>query len=132
MAQVSIHYDIVALSSGAVKLSVKTVGIEMPSAVFAIEVLPKSRDPINVNYRFSHVCSISELVEFPAEEDPDMCYFRTDEIEMIFDTVSLAIRTRDSLKVDIQELVKLYNEMGGIEPGPDDPDIVPDVYYEDL
>ena len=111
MSEITVTTDIVELSHGAVKLCIQTAGVDMPSAVFAIEVLPKSRDPKNVNYRFSHVCSISELVEFPDEEDQEMCYFRTNDIEMIFDTVTLAIATRDSVLKDIQLLVKLYNEM---------------------
>lgn len=111
MSTITVTTDIVELSSGAVKLCVQTAGVDMPSAVFAIEVLPKSRDPKNTNYRFSHVCSISELVEFPDEEDPEMCYFRTNDIEMVFDVVTLATRTRDSILSDINHLVKLYNEM---------------------
>ena len=111
MSEITVTTDIVELPSGAVKLCVQTTGTDMPSAVFAIEVLPKSRDPKNVNYRFSHVCGLSELVEFPDEEDPEMCYFRTNDIEMVFDVVTLATRTRDSILSDINQLVKLYNAM---------------------
>lgn len=134
MSDITINIDIVPLPHGAVKLTAKTTGIDMPNEVFAIEVLPKSRDPRNVNYRFSHVCSLSELVEFPPEEDPEMCYFRTDDIEMLFDNINIALRTRDALISDIHKLVDLYNAMQGLEPepGPDDPSLIPDIYYQDL
>jgi hypothetical protein len=115
MSDISIVTDIVELSGGAIKLTVQTTSDTMPAAVFAIEVLPKSRDPKNVNYRFSHVCSLTELVEFPDEEDPEMCYFRTDAIEMVFDTITIASKVRDALIEDINQLVLVYNQMSDLE-----------------
>ena len=111
MSSVNIVSDITEIGGGAVKLSLTAVGTDMPSEVFAIEVLPKSRDPKNVDYRFSHVCSVSELVEFPAEEDPESSYFRTDEIEMVFDVISLALKVRDSILEDVNKLVAVYNQL---------------------
>ena len=115
MSEITVTTDIVELDHGAVKLCIQTASTDMPDAVFAIEVLPKSRDPKNTNYRFSHVCSLSELIEFPAEEDPEMCYFRTNDIEMIFDVISLAVQTQASILKDINTLVLLYNQMNDIE-----------------
>ena len=115
MSEIAVTTDIVELPKGAVKLCIKTASDDMPDAVFAIEVLPKSRDPKNTNYRFSHVCSLSELIEFPAEEDPEMCYFRTNDIEMIFDVISLAVQTQASILKDINTLVLLYNQMNDAE-----------------
>lgn len=115
MSEITVTTDIVELTGGAVKLCIQTTGDGIPSAVFAIEVLPKSRDPKNVNYRFSHVCSLSELVEFPDEEDPEMCYFRTNDIEMVFDTIILAEATRNSILSDVNKLVLLYNMMNDVE-----------------
>lgn len=115
MSEIQVACDIVELSGGAVKLCIQTSSEDMPAAVFAIEVLPKSRDQKNVNYRFSHVCNLTELVEFPAEEDPDMCYFRTNDIEMVFDTIAIADQVRLSILNDINTLVLLYNEMNDIE-----------------
>ena len=136
MANLIVDYDITPFSRGAAKLSIKTTGVDMPSAVFAIEVLPKSRDPRNVNYRFSHICSLSELIEFPAEEDPEMCYFRTDDIELIFDTITIALKTKEAIAADLDTLILMYNEFHDTEPEPPGPtpgpDPVPDVYYEDL
>ena len=94
-----------------VKLTFKTTGVDMPNEVFVIEVLPKSRDPKNVNYRFSHVANLTELIELPPEEDPEMCYFRTSEITMLFDTTDIAIKTKNALHEDITELVTLYNQL---------------------
>lgn len=114
MSQINVTYDIAELT-GAVKLSIQTVGDDMPGAAFAIEVLPKSKDPKNVNYRFSHICNLSELVEFPDTEDPNMCYFRTDSIELILDTMSIALLVRDNILADITRLVKAYNQMNNAE-----------------
>ena len=115
MSDISIVTDIVELSGGAIKLAVQTSSDTMPAAVFAIEVLPKSRDPKNVNYRFSHVCNLTELVEFPDEEDPEMCYFRTNAIEMVFDTIAIASKVREALIEDINQLVLVYNQMSDLE-----------------
>ena len=115
MSEITIDCAIPPIHNGSVKLTVKTTSDDMPYEVFAIEVLPKSRDPKSVNYRFSHVCSLAELVEFPPDEDPEMCYFRTNEIEMVFDTIELAIQTQDNLIGDINSLVLLYNRMNDVE-----------------
>lgn len=115
MSEINIDCAITPIHNGSVKLTVKTTSDDMPYEVFAIEVLPKSRDPKSVNYRFSHVCSLAELVEFPPDEDPEMCYFRTNEIEMVFDTIELAIQTQDNLIGDINSLVLLYNRMNDVE-----------------
>ena len=115
MSAINVVTDITELAGGAVKLSLTAVGEDMPSEVFAIEVLPKSRDPKNVDYRFSHVCSLSELIEFPSEETEDECYFRTAEIEMVFDVMTLALKVRDNILADVNNLVLLYNQMSDLE-----------------
>lgn len=115
MSEINVVSDITQLAGDTVKLSIQTFSDDMPAAVFAIECLPKSADPKNVNYRFSHVCNLSELVEFPDEEDPTMAYFRTDDIEMILDTIAIASKVRDSILNDINTLVLLYNQMNDIE-----------------
>lgn len=115
MDSLTIESNITNLDSGACKLHIQTSSETMPAGVFAIEVLPKSRDPKNVNYRFSHVCSVSELVEFPPEEDPDMCYFRTDDIELVFDTITIAKLTESSILKDINKLVLLWNQVHDLE-----------------
>ena len=93
VATIEISQETVKTDKGAVKLTITAAGTNITSAVFAIEVLPRSSDSLDPLYRFSHVCSPSELVEFPDYEPEDECYFRTDCIEMIFDTVDIAIRT---------------------------------------
>lgn len=110
MASINIDEDIKIMSNGVAKLSISTSSDDMPSFVFAIEVLPASRDKVCTKYRFSHICSVQELNEWPTEEDPDMCYFRTNEIEMLFDTINTALLVLNHVKYDIKKLVKLYNE----------------------
>ena len=52
---------------------------------------------------------MQELVEWPDEEDPDMCYFRTNDIEMLFDRAVDAISVLQAIKSDINQLVLQYN-----------------------
>ena len=115
MSSISITSDITQLPNNFFKLAIKTSSEDMPAAVFAIEVLPTSRDPLAVPYRFSHVCRLTDLLELPAEPDPDKCYFRTDDIEMILDTLDIATKTNKIIRSDINELVKEYNTMNDPE-----------------
>lgn len=115
MSSITIESNITQIEGGFTKLAIKTTGDDMPSEVFAIEVLPASKDPMAVPYRFSHVCKLTDLMELPAEQDPDKCYFRTDDIEMIFDTVDIALRTQNILRSDINKLVVSYNNMNDTE-----------------
>lgn len=116
MSSISIVSDITE-DKGVIKLSIKTSSDDMPAAVFVIEVLPTSRDPLAVPYRFSHICKMTDLVELPAEQDPDMCYFRTDDVEMLFDTTGIALETLKIIRSDINKLVEQYNALN-------DPEIV--------
>lgn len=115
MSSITIESNITQIEGGFTKLTVKTTGDDMPSEVFAIEVLPASKDPMAVPYRFSHVCKLTDLMELQAEQDPEKCYFRTDDIEMIFDTVDIALRTNQILRSDINKLVVSYNNMNDPE-----------------
>ena len=115
MSSITIESNITQIEGGFTKLTVKTTGDDMPSEIFAIEVLPASKDPMAVPYRFSHVCKLTDLMELPAEQDPEKCYFRTDDIEMIFDTVDIALRTNQILRSDINKLVVSYNNMNDPE-----------------
>ena len=115
MSSITINSDLTQLPNGFYKLAITTSSEDMPAAVFAIEVLPTSRDPLAVPYRFSHVCRLTDLLELPAEPDPDKCYFRTDDIEMILDTLDIATKTNKIIRSDINELVKEYNTMNDPE-----------------
>ena len=113
MASINITYSISMTQKGTVRLQATTSSEDMTPAVFAIEVLPTSADPTNPQYRFSHVCSVSELVEFPdeASKTGDSVYFRTNDIEMVFDTAKIADMVRQGLSKDVQKLVKEYNKL---------------------
>lgn len=115
MSSISINSNLSQLPNGFYKLAIQTTSDDMPSAVFAIEVLPTSRDPYAVPYRFSHVCKLTDLLELPAEQDPDKSYFRTDDIEMIFDNLDLALETNKIIRSGINELIKAYNVMNDPE-----------------
>lgn len=96
-------------------MTITAVGTNIASAVFAIEVLPRSSDSLDPIYRFSHVCSVAELVEFPDYEPGDACYFRTDSIEMVFDIASLAERTYNAICADVLGLVREYNQLNDLQ-----------------
>lgn len=111
MSSIAITSNITQLPTGAYKLAVQTSSNDMPAAVFAIEVLPTSRDPLAVPYRFSHVCKLTDLLEMPDVQDPEKAYFRTNDIEMILDTLDLAAETNKIIKSDVDQLVASYNFM---------------------
>lgn len=111
MSSITVVSSITETSAGTIKLSVQTSSSDMPAAVFVIEVLPASRDPLNVQYRLSHVAKLTDLVELPDAPDPELCYFRTDDIQCIFDTTEIAVDTLKLMKSDIDKLVLQYNQM---------------------
>ena len=110
-ASITLTYTIKQTREGAVSLSFRAVGFEMDGAVFAIEVLPKSADPANPNYRFSYVCSPSELIEFPRDNPGDWYYFRVDNIELIFDTDQMVPHVIYNMRHDVAKLANAYREL---------------------
>lgn len=114
VATINISQETTTSSKGAVKIKIKAVGDNITSAVFAIEVFPRSADSLAPLYRFSHVCSPSELVEFPDYEPDGACYFRTDEIEMIFDTAKMADLVYHSIEKDVNSLVVEWNQLNAL------------------
>jgi hypothetical protein len=115
MSSINIESNLTTIEGGFYKLNVVTTSEDMPQAVFAIEVLPASRDPLAVPYRFSHVCKLTDLIELPEGQDPEYSYFRTNDIEMIFDTLNLALETNQLIRSDINKLVVAYNNMNDPE-----------------
>ena len=75
------------------------------SAVFAIEVLPRSTDSLDPIYRFSHVCSPSELVEFPDYEPEDECY---DEVQNIVKVLNYVIEADVDDEIPPTSLVREF------------------------
>ena len=115
VATIELTKEVVKTTKGAVKLTITAAGSNIEAAVFAIEVLPRSNDSLDPIYRFSHICSPAELVEFPDYEPEDECYFRTDTITMVFDTATLAEMTWESIQKDVNALVKEYNQLFALE-----------------
>lgn len=103
----SIHFN--KTNKGTTQLQVVATGDGITSSVFAIEQLPSSADPPEPIYRFSHVCSIAELVEFQDAPDPTSSYFRTNDITMIFDTAKYAQQVMECIQMDIDKLLQEYN-----------------------
>lgn len=130
-ASIQLSQTTVTTNKGAVKMTITAVGTNITSAVFAIEVLPRSSDSLDPIYRFSHVCSVSELVEFPDYEPEDECYFRTDSIEMVFDIASLAERTYNAIRADVIGLVQEYNDLNALEGDPASP-VIETLLYEPI
>lgn len=110
-ATISLTHSITTSTYGAVKLHLRTEGTGISSEVFAIEAMPTSADSTARHYRFSHVCSPSELVNFPAMEDSSMQYFRTNDIELVFDTVNFIEPVMRNIRSDIRKLVDAFNEL---------------------
>ena len=99
-------------AAGTCLMRFDAVAYGCSSKVFAIEVLPKTADPRNPHVRFSHVCSPSELTEFPEDEPAGgSCYFRTDSIELVFDNSLLVDHVSLHMHSDVGRLADELNEL---------------------
>ena len=97
---------------GTCSLKFDATAFGCSSKIFAIEVLPKTADPRNPHVRFSHVCSPSELVEFPEDEPSgNSCYFRTDSVEFVFDNSLLVDHVINHMRGDVGHLANELNEL---------------------
>lgn len=140
MTYITVRVEVTTTTAGNVYVHITTTSESLSPKVFAIEVLPKSKDSTAPKYRLSHICSVAEMEDLPEEEVPGRCYFRTDDIGMIFDTAVIAAEAIKMIKEDIRALGNEYATMyalitGGTitpEPGPDQPELIPYIYYEDL
>lgn len=140
MSYITIKVEVATTTADNVYVHMTTTSESLNPKVFAIEVLPKSKDPTVPKYRLSHICSVAEMEELPEEETDTECYFRTDDIGMIFDSAIIASKAIKMIKWDIKKLGEEYAKMyelitGGTitpDPGPDDPSLIPYIYYEDL
>lgn len=110
-ASITLTNSITMTAAGTVKLQLTVSASGISPKVFAIEVFPKSADDAAPVLRFSHVCSPAELIEFPEDEPLDNCYFRTDDITMIFDTAVIAESVLSHVKHDIRHLAAEYNAL---------------------
>lgn len=108
---ITLSHTVTATDEGTIKLNLNTTAVDISGKVFAIEVYPRSADLLAPLYRFSHICSPAELVEFPDEEAEDNCYFRTDSIEMIFDSSKIVERVLKHVSTDISFLVAEYKKL---------------------
>ena len=113
---ITLHQQITKTNKGTVRLHLYTTAENISAKVFAIQVMPASADSHTTRFRFSHVCSPAELVEFPAQAPGDNCYFRTDDLVMLFDdpkTADLALR---NVAADIAKLISEYKALQNQEP----------------
>jgi len=108
---ITLNHRISKTQGGTVMLQLTTTAFGISDKVFAIEVLPCSADPAAPNVRFSHVCSPAELVEFPADTPGDNCYYRTNDITLVFDTDEMIEHVMRNMRGDIAKLVKEYNAL---------------------
>lgn len=108
---ITLNHEIRKTAKGTTSMELNVLAFGVSSKVFAIEVLPKSADFQAPNYRFSHVCSPAELIEFPEDEPGDACYFRTDSIELVFDDDSVIDHVLDNIRGDMDNLVKEFNSL---------------------
>ena len=102
--------------TGAVSLTLTVTAYGMSPKVFAIQALPKSADPMARPVRFSHVCSPMELTEFPEDEPGNNCYYRVDQVSLVFDDDALVDHVLDNMRTDIGKLVRALN---GLETAED-------------
>ena len=110
-ASITLKHTIKKTAGGTVSLKLQTIAHGMSSKVFAIEVYPSSADVAAPHYRFSHVCSPSELVEFPEDDPRDNCYFRVDTVEFIFDTDKMIEHVMRNVRQDLSKLSREFNAL---------------------
>lgn len=108
-AYITLNTDMKRASGGNVRLMLWTTGLGMSNKVFAIEVLPRSADPNTARYRFSHICSVSELVELPDYDNGDTPYFRTDAVDFLLEHASQVTPILKHMRADIKRLMTDYN-----------------------
>ena len=145
MGYITIKVEVNTTTAGNVFVRLQTSSESIPAKVFAIEVLPKSKDDTAPKYRLSHICSVAEMEELP-EDTPgdDSSYFRVNDIGMLFDSYIVADHAIDIIKADIRKLGNEYATMyelitgATVTPDPDPdpgnytPGTIPKLYYEDL
>ena len=110
-ANITLKHTVKKTSGGTLSLQLEAIASGISSKVFVIEVYPASADPNAPQYRFSHICSPAELVEFPEDEPKDNCYFRVNSVEFIFDTDKMLEHVMSNIRADISKLVKEYNNL---------------------
>ena len=140
MAYITVKVEVTTTTAGNVYVHMTTSSESLDPKVFAIEVLPKAKDSTVPKYRLSHICSVAEMEELPEEETDEESYFRTDDIGMLFDSAIVANEAIKLIKWDIKNLGNEYATLyalitGGTvtpDPDPDDPSLIPYIYYEDL
>lgn len=110
-AYITLNTDMKQASGGNVRLMLWTNSAGMSNKVFAIEVLPRSADPTTARYRFSHICSVSELVELPDYDNGDTPYFRTDAVDFILEHASQVTPILRHMRADIKQLSADYNTL---------------------
>lgn len=108
-AYITLNTDMKQAPGGNVRLMLWTTGLGMSNKVFAIEVLPRSADPNTARYRFSHICSVSELVELPDTDTGDTPYFRTDAVDFLLEHASQVTPILRHMRADIKRLMDSYN-----------------------
>lgn len=114
-----ILYEIKELEDTSVSLKINVEleeeTLESLSKPFAIEILPSSAEQpytdVENRQRFSHVCTLSEIFSFPDSIDPEYCYYRVGDIELILTSIDLAYSVLSHIETDIKKLIKSYRSL---------------------
>jgi len=78
----------------------------MSPAVFAMQVDSKQGTQTEATSRFSHICSLSQLEEYPVNDPNGGWYYRVSDITLIFDSEALCTTTRNLVMSDLKYLVQ--------------------------
>lgn len=109
-ASIQLTYNVTE-AENVYKLTVTSVGSDIPSKIFMIEQLSASVAPDVQDVRFSHVAKVPDLSNYPEDTDYDGItpYFRTDSIELILGSPFLLQETLKYILQDVKKLTKAYN-----------------------
>lgn len=94
------------IGSTAWVLRIKCTADGMTPSVFAIQLDSKQGTQTETTSRFSHICSLAQLEEYPENDPSDGWYYRVSDITLIFDSEVLCTTTKNLIISDIQYLVK--------------------------
>ncbi len=87
-------------------LRIRCTAEGMTPAVFAIQKDSKQGTQTEATSRFSHICSLSQLEEYPENDPGSGWYYRVSDITLIFDSETLCSTTRNLIISDVKYLVQ--------------------------
>lgn len=111
MATIDITYSIQQISTHCVRLSLTAsnpVGTETQEEIFAVEILPLTANPADATVRFSHVCDLADMNDFPTVRNNDYAYYRVGAVQLVLRNRLQADHVLKDLLAAVKSLMQQY------------------------